>query len=119
VVEVSDNLSAPHIDPVDNTTKTITGKEPKAVEKLNISKSSVAEIPKTLVVSTEPSVQFTGFDQVIQQRNGNTEIQYIEKGNDDENELVFMDDDGESISDFEDLMEEPTTLLNNDDFEQL
>ena len=74
--------------------------------------------PPTLIVETEPSVRFTDFDQVIQQRGGKTHIDYVEQDRDQEDEDAFkiLDDEGEPLSDFEDLDAEE---LGNDDYETL
>jgi len=92
---------------------------PSVVEELP--KSSVAE-PPTLVIETEPSVRFTNFDQVIKTNGGETHIGYVEKNRDLEDEtdrMEFMDDDGESLSDYEDLTDYPVEELNTEDFEVL
>ncbi len=79
----------------------------------------------TLIVETEPSVRFTSYDQVIQQRGNTTHFDYVEKNRDndsedDYDEFVFQDDDsGESLSSFEDLTEYKTEALNEDDFETI
>jgi hypothetical protein len=72
----------------------------------------------TLIVETEPSVRFTDFDQVIQQRGGKTHIDYVEQARDQEETDAFqiLDDEGEPLSDFEDLDAEE---LGNDDYETL
>jgi len=71
-----------------------------------------------LIINTEPSVQFTNFDQVIQKQGDTTTIQYIEKNRDnddnDEDNIIFDGDDMESLSDFEDLNDQP---LEGEDFE--
>jgi hypothetical protein len=74
--------------------------------------------PPTLIVETEPNVRFTDFDQVIQQRGGKTHIDYVEQDREEreQDEFQILDDEGEPLSDFEDLDAEP---LGNDDYETL
>ena len=74
---------------------------------------------QTLIVETEPSVRFTNFDQVIQERGGETQIGYVEKMETDENDMMHFKDDEESLSDFEDLTEYPLEPMGTDDFEVL
>lgn len=77
----------------------------------------------TLIVDTEPSVRFTNFDQVIQETNDGTSIGYVEKDRDaednDADNIEFLDGDGESLTDFEDITEGPTEALDMEDFETL
>jgi hypothetical protein len=76
----------------------------------------------TLVVETEPSVRFTDWNQVIQTRSGETQIDYVETDHEpkEEDETVnFMDDEGEPLSDFEVLEDSPAEALDADDFETL
>lgn len=76
----------------------------------------------TLVVDTEPSVRFTNFDQVIQEHGHGTSIGYVEKdrdAEDDEDNIEFLDDEGESLTEFEDLTEGAIAPLDADDFESL
>jgi hypothetical protein len=79
---------------------------------------SPAPAPPTLVVETEPSVRFTDFDQVIQQRGGKMHIDYVEQDRDGQEEDAFqiLDDEGEPLSDFEDL---DAAELGNSDYETL
>lgn len=76
----------------------------------------------TFIVETEPSVKFTDFNQVIQTRAGETQIDYVETDHEpkeeDEN-VAFMDDEGEPLSDFEVLEDSPAEKLDDDDFETL
>jgi hypothetical protein len=77
--------------------------------------------PPTLIVDTETSVGFTDFDQVIQQKGSKTFIDYVEKDRDDfeDDEVIhFIDEEGEPLSDFEDL-NNPSEKLNDEDFETL
>jgi hypothetical protein len=78
-------------------------------------------VTPTIIVQTEPTVKFTDFDQVIQQRGGKTHIDYVEQDRDmlDEEEIHFIGDEGEPLSDFEDLTEGPPASLDDDDFETL
>ncbi len=76
----------------------------------------------TFVVDTEPVVRFTSHDQVIQQRGNETNIHYVEKNrdaDDEEDAFDFVDGDGESLSDYEDLDGEDDSSLSDDDFETL
>jgi hypothetical protein len=76
----------------------------------------------TLIVDTEPSVRFTNFDQVIQEHGNGTSIGYVEKNRDAEDDtdnIEFLDDDGESLSDFEDLTQGVSEPLDMEDFETL
>lgn len=75
----------------------------------------------TLIVATEPSVRFTDFNQVIQTRSGETQIDYVETDHEpkEEEDLAFMDDDGEPLSEFEVLEDSPAEALGDDDFESL
>jgi hypothetical protein len=78
-------------------------------------------VTPTIIVQTEPTVKFTDFDQVIQQRGGKTHIDYVEQDRDmsDDEEIHFIGDDGEPLSDFEDLTEGPPASLDDEDFETL
>jgi hypothetical protein len=76
----------------------------------------------TLIVATDNSVQFTNFDQVIQQRGNKTHIDYVEKErleSDENDQIYFMGDETEPVSDFEELMEQPPETLDTNDFESL
>ncbi len=77
----------------------------------------------TFVVDTEPVVRFTSHDQVIQQRGNETNIHYVEKNRDleDEESFDFVEGDGESLSDFEELDGDggDDSSLSDDDFETL
>jgi len=88
---------------------------------IQIPDSPVVSTIQTVVIETEPSVRFTDFDQVIQQRGGETRIGYVEKDRSDAalEELQMMDEDGESLSDFEDLEEGPLEPLDSEDYESL
>jgi hypothetical protein len=83
----------------------------------------VQPVVPTIVVDTEPVVRFTSHDQVIQQRGNETNIQYVEKNRelDDEDAFEFVDGDGESLSDYEDLDggSDDDSSLSDDDFETL
>jgi hypothetical protein len=70
----------------------------------------------TLIVATEPTVRFTDFDQVIQQRGAKTHIDYVEKDREEieDEEFHFMDDEGTALSDFEELNEEAEKLSDSD-----
>jgi hypothetical protein len=95
------------------------------LEEAQSSVKPIAEQPQqpapvqTLIVETEPSVRFTNFDQVIQERGGETQIGYVEKTETDENDMMHFKDDQESLSDFEDLTEYPLEPMGTDDFEVL
>jgi hypothetical protein len=74
----------------------------------------------TIVIETEPSVRFTDFNQVIQPRNGETQIGYVHTTHEAPPEDVeFMDEEGEPISEFEVITEGPAAALGDDDFETL
>jgi hypothetical protein len=83
--------------------------------------STPAPVTPTIIVQTEPTVKFTDFDQVIQQRGGKTHIDYVEQDRDMEDEEViqFIGDEGEPLSDFEDLTEGVPASLDDEDFETL
>jgi hypothetical protein len=83
--------------------------------------SAPTPVTPTIIVQTEPTVKFTDFDQVIQQRGGKTHIDYVEQDRDmsDDEEIHFIGDDGEPLSDFEDLTEGPPASLDDEDFETL
>ena len=78
-------------------------------------------VTPTIIVQTEPTVKFTDFDQVIQQRGGKTHIDYVEQDRDvsEDEEIHFIGDEGEPLSDFEDLTEGPPASLDDEDFETL
>jgi outer membrane biosynthesis protein TonB len=78
-------------------------------------------VTPTIIVQTDPTVKFTDFDQVIQQRGGRTHIDYVEQDRDrsDDEDIHFIGDEGEPLSDFEDLTEGPPASLDDDDFETL
>jgi hypothetical protein len=79
--------------------------------------------PPTFVVDTEPTVRFTNFNQVIQQKGDHTSIDYVHTDHEEKQEdgLVFLDGEDEdgNISDVEDLTDYPPEPLNTDDFETL
>jgi hypothetical protein len=79
-----------------------------------------------LIVETEPSVQFSSFDQVIQKRGDTTHIDYVEKyrdaedhDNDDDDEDFFANADEEPLSDFEDLEAAEMESLQSEEFQTL
>lgn len=77
----------------------------------------------TIVVDTEPTVRFTSHNQVIQQHGNETQIQYVETDHtpreDSEEGFMFTDEDGESLSDYENLEEGEEESLGDEDFETL
>lgn len=79
--------------------------------------------PPTLIVETEPSVQFTNFDQVIQKRGETTHIDYVEKNRDMEEQNtnfdMFEDADDDLLDDFDDLENAELESLKSDDFDTL
>jgi hypothetical protein len=83
--------------------------------------SAPTPVTPTIIVQTEPTVKFTDFDQVIQQRGGKTHIDYVEQDRDmsEDEEIHFIGDEGEPLSDFEDLTEGPPASLDDEDFETL
>lgn len=96
--------------------------EPKVVEKPEPSKiPDIPEIPKsqTLVIDTEPAVRFTNFDQVIQQNGPTTSIGYVENNKTDSDDIEFVDESHEELSDYEDLTSHPVEPLSADDFETM
>jgi hypothetical protein len=93
----------------------VVSESPKSIIKL----PAVKEI-QTLVVETEPSVRFTDFNQVIQNRAGETQIDYVETSHEPKtDDLEFLDDSSEPLSDFEDITELETVPMNSGDFETL
>lgn len=88
-----------------------------------VSQPSSPVVP-TLVIDTEPSVRFTDFNQLIRENQNGTEFRYVEHLNkedddDDDERMPFMDEEGEPLSDFEDLDAAPAEPLSDDDFETL
>ncbi len=76
--------------------------------------------PPTFVVDTEPSVRFTNIDQVIQETNTGTSINYVPSVNHEEEALEFLDDGSDgALSDVEDLTDYPDEPLGLGDFEKL
>ena len=88
-----------------------------------IPEQSPEPVIQTLVIDTEPSVRFTDFNQLIRENQNGTEFQYVahsnEEDNDDNERLPFMDEEGEPLSDFEDLDVGDAESLSDDDFETL
>lgn len=108
--------------PVSTPTPAPVQTEVKAVEAPASAPVQAPQTIPTLVVHTEPSVQFSDFDQVIHTRNGQTDFQYVEKDRDqeeDDDELSFADDEESSLTDFEDLDGAPEAALDTEDFEVL
>jgi hypothetical protein len=86
------------------------------------SNESTSPTTPTLIVATDNSVQFTNFDQVIQQRGNKTHIDYIEKERmdvEDSDQIYFMGEETEPFSDFEELMDQPPETLDTNDFETI
>jgi hypothetical protein len=75
----------------------------------------------TFVVDTEPTVRFTDYNQVIQQKGPLTDIRFEHTTHEppEEDGLVFLDDEASELSDVEDLDEGPAEPLGADDFESL
>lgn len=75
----------------------------------------------TFVVDTEPTVRFTDYNQVIQEKVSGTDISYQHTTHEppEEDGLVFLDDEASELSDVEDLDEGPPEPLGADDFESL
>lgn len=91
--------------------------EPVLPESTSVQESAQ---PPTFVVDTEPSVRFTNIDQVIQETNGGTSINYVPSVNHEEEELAFLDDESDgALSDVEDLTDYPDEPLGAGDFEKL
>jgi hypothetical protein len=82
---------------------------------------STPTLPPTVIVQTEPSVQFTNFDQVIQQQGGTTRIGYVEKdrSKDESERINMLDEDGEELNEFDDLTQAELLPLELGDFEVL
>jgi hypothetical protein len=85
-------------------------------------------IVPTLVIDTEPTVRFTDFNQMIREDKHGTEFSYVAhsneangEGDDDEDDerMPFLDEDGEPLSDFEDLDAAAAESLSDGDFETL
>ena len=75
--------------------------------------------PQTLIIDTEPSVRFTNFDQVIKENGSTTSIDYVENTKPDSDEIAFVDDSNEELTDFEDLTQIPVEPLSMNDYEIL
>ena len=101
----------------------VTPAQPASTEDFTTSAPTTPIIP-TLVIDTEPTVRFTDFNQMIRENNHGTEFSYVahseenEDGDNDER-LPFLDEEGEPLSDFEDLDTAEAESLSDDDFEQL
>lgn len=77
--------------------------------------------PPTFIVDTEPTVRFTDFNQVIQQKGDHTSIDYVHTNHESEfdNGVEFLDDEDGALSDVEDLTDYPSEPLGTNDFETL
>jgi hypothetical protein len=75
----------------------------------------------TFVVDTEPTVRFTEYNQVIQQKGPMTDISYQHTTHEppEDDGLEFLDDEAGELSDVEDLDQGAPEPLNADDFETL
>lgn len=86
-------------------------------------------IVPTLVIDTEPTVRFTDFNQMIRENKNGTEFSYVAHSNeangegddddDDDEHIPFLDEEGEPLSDFEDLDATAAESLSDGDFETL
>ena len=97
--------------------------QPASTEGSAASAPTTPTIP-TLVIDTEPTVRFTDFNQMIRENNHGTEFSYVahseeNEDGDDEERMPFLDEEGEPLSDFEDLDAAEAESLSDDDFEQL
>ncbi len=110
-------------EPSDDKNITMT----KSFKKIEVTKdesmpSAIPEIIQespTIMVATEPSVQFTDYDQEFgTNSSGYQEMSYKPKDDDfDEDEIRILDEDAGSITSFEDL--DAGQPLDDDDFETL
>jgi hypothetical protein len=113
VVEKTEKLEK--VDIVENAEKLEKVDEVPLITKLE------TPVPpqQTLIIDTEPSVRFTNFDQVIKENGTTTSIDYVENTNPDSDEIAFVDDSNEELSDFEDLTQIPVEPLSMNDYETL
>jgi len=83
--------------------------------------SASTPAPTRFVIDTAPIVQFTDYNQVIQESGNNTQISYEHTDHEPsiDEEVKFLDSHGEPLSDFEDILEEKGELLDTNDFEIL
>jgi hypothetical protein len=79
-----------------------------------------------IVIDTEPTVRFTDYDQVIQQQGETTHISYVpkdrsvhESDEEEDRAMQFLEEEGEPLSDFEDLSGDNDGHLSDNDFEEL
>ncbi len=88
-----------------------------------VSSPPATPVTPTLIIDTEPTVRFTDFNQLIRENQNGTQFQYVAHSNEDEHDdderLPFMDEEGEPLSDFEDLDIGDAESLSDDDFETL
>lgn len=76
-------------------------------------------VTPTLVVQTAPTVQFTDYNQIIQESGNQTKISYEHTDHEPPSEEVeFADDQGEPLDEFE-VLEGEAEPLGGDDFETL
>lgn len=125
-VEPVAEISSPAPAPVPEQ---ITLAEPPAEVKIEevkvpepIPAVAAAETPKTptLVVETSPTVQFTNYNSVIQTTGDTTSIAYEHTDHEppEDEDVEFLDEQGEPLSDFE-VLEGEGEALDGDDFETL
>ncbi len=77
-------------------------------------------IPTTLVVDTTPTVSFTNYNSVVRTNGQQTSISYEHTDHEPpaDEDVEFLDDQGEPLSDFE-VLEGDSESLDGDDFETL
>lgn len=96
--------------------------EVKVPEPEPILSAPVEQAPKTptLVVQTSPTVQFTNYNSVIQTDGNTTAIGYEHTDHEPpaDEDVEFLDNQGEPLSDFE-VLEGEGESLDEDDFETL
>lgn len=114
----------PSPDLIPNPDSSIVPPDPILAAPVPEPNTNTAPNTPTIVIQTDSSVKFTDFDQVIQQRGGKMHIDYVEQNRDmsdeeDEDAFLLNGDDGEPVSDFEDLTEGAPTSLDEDDYETL
>lgn len=87
-----------------------------------VAETTPLEPPKmpTLVVETSPTVQFTNYNSVIQTNGDTTSIAYEHTDHEPpaDEDVEFLDEEGEPLSDFE-VLEGEGEALDGDDFETL
>jgi len=102
-----------------NTKPSLTLSVEKEQEIDQKKETSVQSQTPVIVVSTEPSVRFTDFDQVYQPgQKGEVKMDYVPSNPDNDEELI-IDDHASDISEFEDLNEYESEPMTQNDYETL